>query len=46
MSSSARENRPGVPINLRNRRFLEIKGMTPTDFRRQSASRFGIAETH
>jgi AraC-like DNA-binding protein len=24
-----------------NRRFLEIKGMTPTDFRRQSASRFG-----
>jgi AraC-like DNA-binding protein len=28
-----------------NRRFLEIKGMTPTDFRRQSASRFGI-ETH
>ncbi|HEV7912732.1 MAG TPA: AraC family transcriptional regulator [Albitalea sp.] len=28
-----------------NRRFLEIKGMTPTDFRRQSASRFG-AETH
>jgi AraC-like DNA-binding protein len=29
-----------------NRRFLEIKGMTPTDFRRQSASRFGIAETH
>jgi len=29
-----------------NRRFLEIKGMTPTDFRRQSASRFGIVETH
>ena len=29
-----------------NRRFLEIKGMTPTDFRRQSASRFGLAETH
>jgi AraC-like DNA-binding protein len=28
-----------------NRRFLEIKGMTPTDFRRQSASRFGV-ETH
>jgi len=28
-----------------NRRFLEIKGMTPTDFRRQAASRFGI-ETH
>ena len=24
-----------------NRRFLEIKGMTPTDFRRQAASRFG-----
>ena len=29
-----------------NRRFLEIKGMTPTDFRRQSASRFGLVETH
>ena len=28
-----------------NRRFLEIKGMTPTDFRRQSASRFGV-DTH
>jgi len=28
-----------------NRRFLAIKGLTPTDFRRQSASRFGI-ETH
>ena len=28
-----------------NRRFLEIKGMTPTDFRRQSASRFGL-EAH
>src|SRR5579862_9666573 len=28
-----------------NRRFLEIKGMTPTDFRRQSASRFGL-DTH
>jgi AraC-like DNA-binding protein len=26
-----------------NRRFLEIKGMTPTDFRRQAASRFGSA---
>ena len=26
-----------------NRRFLEIKGMTPTDFRRQAASRFGGA---
>ncbi|MBO9650076.1 MAG: AraC family transcriptional regulator [Variovorax sp.] len=25
-----------------NRRFLEIKGMTPTEFRRQSDSRFGI----
>jgi AraC-like DNA-binding protein len=24
-----------------NRRFLEIKGMTPTEFRRQSDSRFG-----
>jgi len=24
-----------------NRRFLEIKSMTPTDFRRQAASRFG-----
>jgi AraC-like DNA-binding protein len=24
-----------------NRRFLEIKGLTPTDFRRQAASRFG-----
>jgi AraC-like DNA-binding protein len=26
-----------------NRRFLEIKGMTPTEFRRQSDSRFGTA---
>ncbi|SCK58836.1 AraC-type DNA-binding protein [Variovorax sp. HW608] len=25
-----------------NRRFLEIKGMTPTEFRRQSDSRFGV----
>jgi AraC-like DNA-binding protein len=24
-----------------NRRFLEIKGMTPTDFRRQAEVRFG-----
>jgi AraC-like DNA-binding protein len=24
-----------------NRRFLEIKGMTPTEFRRQSDHRFG-----
>ncbi len=24
-----------------NRRFLDLKGMTPTEFRRQSASRFG-----
>jgi AraC-like DNA-binding protein len=28
-----------------NRRFLEIKGMTPTDFRRQAASRFGAEAT-
>ena len=26
-----------------NRRFLEIKGMTPTEFRRQSDNRFGAA---
>ena len=25
-----------------NRRFLDIKGMTPSDYRRQAASRFGI----
>jgi AraC-like DNA-binding protein len=25
-----------------NRRFLEIKGMTPTEFRRQSDRRFGM----
>jgi AraC-like DNA-binding protein len=24
-----------------NRRFLEIKGMTPSEFRRQAESRFG-----
>ena len=27
-----------------NRRFLEIKGMTPTEFRRQSDRRFGGGE--
>jgi AraC-like DNA-binding protein len=26
-----------------NRRFLEIKGMTPSEFRRQASSRFGHA---
>ncbi len=25
-----------------NRRFLDIKGMTPREFRRQVASRFGV----
>jgi AraC-like DNA-binding protein len=25
-----------------NRRFLDAKGTTPTDFRRQSATRFGV----
>jgi AraC-like DNA-binding protein len=25
-----------------NRRFLEIKGMTPREYRRQVASRFGV----
>ena len=25
-----------------NRRFLDIKGMTPSDYRRQAASRFGL----
>jgi len=27
-----------------NRRFLDAKGMTPTEFRRQAARRFGIAD--
>jgi AraC-like DNA-binding protein len=26
-----------------NRRFLELKGLTPTDFRRQASSRFGVS---
>jgi AraC-like DNA-binding protein len=25
-----------------NRRFLSIKGVTPSDYRRQTASRFGL----
>ena len=29
-----------------NRRFLEIKGMTPSEFRRQVDSRFGIRQQH
>jgi AraC-like DNA-binding protein len=29
-----------------NRRFLEIKGMTPTDFRRQSLTRFQGSTSH
>ncbi len=28
-----------------NRRFLDIKGMTPSDYRRQAASRFGLNAT-
>jgi AraC-like DNA-binding protein len=28
-----------------NRRFLDIKGMTPSDYRRQAASRFGVNAT-
>jgi AraC-like DNA-binding protein len=26
-----------------NRRFLEVKGLTPTEFRRQAGQRFGSA---
>jgi AraC-like DNA-binding protein len=29
-----------------NRRFLDAKGTTPSDFRRQSASRFGVLSAH
>ena len=29
-----------------NRRFLEIKGMTPSEFRKQAESRFGTVATH
>ncbi|MDP4623474.1 MAG: helix-turn-helix domain-containing protein, partial [Hydrogenophaga sp.] len=29
-----------------NRRFLEIKGMTPTDFRRQALTRFQGSASH
>jgi AraC-like DNA-binding protein len=26
-----------------NRRFLQVKGMTPKEFRRQAEARFGLA---
>ena len=36
-----RQNRFNNVANF-NRRFLEIKGMTPKEFRRQGEARFGV----